>query len=440
MNKKSLQTGLLLLCFAFSWTFAQDNPMQQGIAAFNNADYEQALNLFQEAQRRGNDTPALQYNIAVSLFRLGRHDDARAMFNALPQEPRWSPLVLYNLGLIEEAEGDQSGALAYFRQAEAQQEETRISTAASRKIAALESRIRETAGPEATPPVSLLSLTAGSDSNAASLADEFVQSSSRQEDTFAEILGYTQHYLTGRRLDGVKAYGLLFSRQFADFDHLNSVVGGVGIAWEKPLFGYETETELRYTHTRLDGDKVADQARLKLGAAHEVEFGRLETEYYFSQFSAGSRFEQIEGTQNRLDVTWSRRLNPLTLSLRYRFEDNDRDNLSRSNGAYSSYSPRRNQILAQLDWRITDQWSTGVSYEYIDDVYDGINVLRDTDGQVKRQRRERTIDRYSVDMDYRFNRNWLLRTRYERTDVDDVFDLYTYDKYRVSGAVEYRFE
>lgn len=446
MCKHGIRILILLLCLIDHTVLAQENEMSQGIDAFNDGEYSQALDHFLAAESQGTESASLTYNIGVTLYRLERYGEARTRLMTLEPDPQWTPLVHYNYGLIAEAMGDRAAAIRWFTRASQQQDQPRIRDAASRKLdtlreAAETERVTSRSQPEErTPAFSLVSLSAGRDSNASTLSDEFVQSSSAREDNFTEILAYTRGYARGRQNDGIRLYGLFFTRLFEEFSNLDAMVYGGGVAREKPLWDLQTDTELRITQTRLDGDLVANEFRLKLGAGKQLEIGRLEADYYASYFSAGDRFSQVEGTRNRLDLTWSKNVAPLTYSIRYRYENNNRDNLSRSNGAFSSYSPTRNRLRGEIDWRVSDKWSAGISYEYIDDKYDGINRLRDADGTVKTTRRKRSMNLYQFDLNYRLDRHWRFTARAERTVSDDVFTLYTYDKNRYLATVEYRFE
>src|SRR3989338_855471 len=74
-----------------------------GIEAFNQGNYEQALGLFEAAERAGDQSDSLDYNIAVSLYRLGRYEEAKERFLLLVDKPEWQGLVRHNPGLVAAA-------------------------------------------------------------------------------------------------------------------------------------------------------------------------------------------------------------------------------------------------------------------------------------------------------------------------------------------------
>ncbi len=92
----------------------QQTTVETGIAAFNEGDYQQALSAFRQAEAAGNASLSVDYNIAVSLYRLGEYDEAERRFIDLGQEARWETLVNYNLGLLYEARGEESQARHYY--------------------------------------------------------------------------------------------------------------------------------------------------------------------------------------------------------------------------------------------------------------------------------------------------------------------------------------
>jgi len=441
-----IRTGVLIAVVPVALSlavplWAQSNSAREGIEAFNEGEYERALGHFRRAEMAGDEAKSLQYNIAVSLYRLGRYDEARERFLALAQDPEWTVLAGYNLGLVAESTGDMAAARSYFEQSVAQQEYERVREAALRKIAAMDRREQQAAQRIAAAQprrwAAIVSLSGGWDSNATSLADDLLETRSRADDYYHEQLGYGHWQATGRARDGLRVYGLLYNRGLGDFNHLNSQVLSLGSVYEMPWREFATEAGLRVNVTRLDDRRVAEQYQVHLGASHDLWGGALSGTYAFGRFEAAPRFRQVQGYQHRIDLDWRRRLGDVALRARYRFDLNDREDLQRG-GAFASYSPERHGIRLETRYHFTDSLSSALQIEHRNSRYDGINRLRDTDGEVRERGRVSRQNRVTVDTDYRLMRNWRLRGEYQYTDQRDNFALYTYDKHRVSGTVEYR--
>lgn len=416
----------------------------EGIAAFNQGNYQQALEFFEQAERAGGQSDSLDYNIAVSLYRLGRYEEAKERFNALVDKPEWQVLVRYNLGLVAEAQQDRAMAIQYYRLSAQQQENERVTGLAQQKLNALE---QQSAGISAANPVTvaspsrwagLISVTAGQDSNASSLADDLLESTNSAEDYFQELLVYGHAQLTGRQGNGFRIYGLGFHRAFNEFDHLDSQVLGIGGVYEKPVGNYLFEGGLRATTTTLDSRDVADQWQISTGLSRRFDLGTVNTSYAYSQFNAGKDFAQIDGDQHVVELGWRKQFGDVNLRSRYRYETNARDDLQRD-GAFASYSPDRHGIRLEARWQATQALSTGLIAEHIHSRYDGDNRLRDTDGQIREEQRINKQSKLTADIAYRFNRNWRAKAEYQYTDQRDNFDIYAYDKHRVLGTVEFQF-
>jgi hypothetical protein len=413
----------------------------EGIAAFKAGNYQQALVHFQQAERSGSSSDSLDYNIAVSLYRLGRFNEAKERFRTIADKPDWQVLVRYNLGLVAEAQNDRAEAIQLFRLSVQQQVNERVAALAQQK---LNSFATQNPGPalavNATPKrwASLISLSGGTDSNASSLADDLLDSRNSAEDSFHELLLYGHYQIVGRQGDGMRIYALGFDRSFTMFEHINSRVLGVGATYEKPIGSFLFETGLRATSTTLDTRDVATQSQFNIGVSRQFAIGNLKANIAVSQFDASDEFAQIDGDQQLTELTWRKQFGSVSLRGRYRFETNSRENLTRAN-AFSSYSPDRQGLLLETRWQASKNLNFTLSAEQIDSSHDEANRLRDTDGKIREEMRETTQSKWTVDASYRFNRHVRAKVEYQYTDQRDNFDIYAYDKDRVMGSIELQF-
>lgn len=444
MISRSKRAICLAVALASYGAIAQDDSqLQQGLQAFEAGNYAQALQLFQAVEQSGDSSESIQYNIAVSLFRLGQWSEAEERFLSLVSQPNWRVLVNYNLGLVNEAQGDMDDAREYFKLSATQQEHDKVRELANRKLAELDQEDQSVAGMEVVTRsadrfAGLIEISAGADSNASSLADELLEKSDRGEDNYTQLLLYGHAYAVGQRFDGVRIHALGFSKSLAEFDHLDSQVVGLGVTWEQPILGLQTELGTTVLRTDLNSEKIADQLQLRASVWKRFGVGTIDLGLTHTDYNASDKFSQIDGDQQRVDLTWTKSFSDVRASIRLRRETNDRADLSR-NGAFASYSPTRNSVRTKLDWQINDRFSSGVQYEYVDSEFDDLNRLRDVDGQVKTAKRENTKSRWSADINYRPSDNWRMGLEYEYGDVDDNFQIYTYEKHVVSASINYSF-
>lgn len=438
MSSKSFKAGLLGMVIAAS-AAANTGDVQDGKALFSHGKYEQALEKFERRLESGKATDATRYNIAVTLYRLGRYDEARDRFLALGELPKWKPLADYNLGLVAMAMKNRAAARQYFELAANQRRSTKIATLARDRLDALdESRQRKRASAAADSWTILFNTKAGYDSNALSLADDLVQGGETGEANFMELMGYAQTWLSGTRNDGVKFYVFGFGRQFEDFDSVDSDILGTSLSLERPWGNLDTETGIRLLHSRVASTTVADQLQLKAELSRTFDSSKVSIAYQPSYFFASDEYQQIDGWQHRIEVGWKKVLSPVTLKARYRFEVNDRTDRQRG-AAFYSYSPTRNNIKGEVAWRFHRALTLALMMEYQHSDYDGENTLRDSDGEVRTATRVNRRRKIGAELEYRIAKPLKLSMTYEHIDADDTFALYEYDKSKIYGALEYRF-
>lgn len=436
MSRTSLTVCLVVSLLAGN-ALAEEEP--NGQTLFKNGRYEEALKYFRQEVRNGNKSKAVQYNIAVSLYRLGRYEASRKHFLELADQPKWQPLAWYNLGLVAEAMNEKNEAREWFELGSIQGRSEKISTLSKRKLKSLDGSRQpvKRAQSKGQEWLTLINVAAGRDSNAASLADDLVQSSSDAADNFSDLLIYGQKYVQGRAGDGMKLYGLGFSRQFSEFESLDSQVFGAGVVWEKPFQNLGSETGMRVTQLRVDGARAANQVQLKAGVLKRSGRNSFTATYLPSRFFASNDYEQIDGWQHRLDFGWRRSLDPFTISAKYRYEVNDREDRQTANG-FSSYSPVRNAVIGELAWRVTRALNINVGAMYQHSDYDGTNIIRDIGGEVESASRTNEKMKVGLGMEYRFTRALKVSGAYEYIDSTDTFDVYEYDKNQFQASLEYK--
>lgn len=429
---------LSLAGHAYGQSAFKESAFKDGQAAFKRGDYAQAVEYFQQAERQ-TDSSAVQYNLGVSYYRLGQFDNAKRHFMRLTEDARWQDLARYNLGLIAERQGDQAQARRWFAQVQSQSSQTKLRNLAARKLRILDPEVAAgdaQASTRAKDWLVLLSVGAGYDDNAASLADELSSSSSDAEDSFTEYLAYGQTYLSGHRKDGIKLYGLGYTQQYSDFDDFDVSVVSAGVTREAALAGYDTEIGLMAARSEIGSEHLANQYQLRLQAARSVGANDWALLYRPSYFDASSRYAQVEGWQHRVELSWKRRFGDVRTRVRYRLEYNDRDDLV-ENGNFFSYSPLRNGLLADLRWQFASDWQLTADAKYFHDEYDGTNRFTDIDGVFKVRERDNDHWEVGIGLAYSLTPNWSLKGEYRYADRQSNFRLYQYDKSEVKVAVEF---
>ena len=119
-----------------------ETSVEKGVAAYNNGDYESALNHFIEGQLKEPDNPEMDFNIGSAYYRLGRFDEAAASFEAASasKEKALKSKGLYNLGNSRFKKGDLKAAIEAW---EAFLKENPQDTKAQENIAFAQKKMKE---------------------------------------------------------------------------------------------------------------------------------------------------------------------------------------------------------------------------------------------------------------------------------------------------------
>jgi len=121
-NKKlnpALCVVFFLLFFAGTWKDIFRSVPEQAEQAYKAGKYEKALQLYQEAQTRNPDSDTLAYNLGNTLYKLGRYQEAAAVFAKILEKnnPALAANSVYNMGNTLFEMGKQTQDQQMFRQA-----------------------------------------------------------------------------------------------------------------------------------------------------------------------------------------------------------------------------------------------------------------------------------------------------------------------------------
>jgi hypothetical protein len=97
-----------------------DHPrVAEGRAAYRAGRYEEALSAFDAAKRERPDDPAVEFNRAVTLAKIGRIAEAKESFKRVTdsKRPELQEKAWYNLGNIHAETGERKEALQAYRRA-----------------------------------------------------------------------------------------------------------------------------------------------------------------------------------------------------------------------------------------------------------------------------------------------------------------------------------
>jgi len=388
---------------------------QSGQHAFANGDYESALLYFEMARDAGIQGPAVQYNVAVCQFKLGRYDAARESFRDIGAAfPKMRGLAEYNLGLVERRLGHPDAAREHFLRAwELSPEDEKIRALAVTMLEELEPE----SGTDATSNwYGSIGLRAGYDDNVA-LRDSLglpagVTSESPMADLYAGF-GGSPDALHGLALDG-DAYLVAYT-DASDFDQAEFRVGG-SYAWTPG--DWRIDTSVHLVHGTLGGSSF--EREIALGGRivrYLDDAAAVELRYRYDDIDAtDADYAGIAGQRQRIDLRYRWYRNSHFFALRFGIEANDRVD--------PGVSPRRNRV--QADYRFQPDagwgWELGLGYRGSD--FDDLALPRTED-----------LATMTAAVTFRAAAHWLfaLQALYSENDSNDAD--FSYDRSVITLAV-----
>lgn len=396
---------IIVLCLlALATQAAGSDPYAAAVAAFKRGEYQRALVLFQRAREAGRDSVALRYNLAATYYRLGRYEQAAALFRSLLEAQ--PTLAAYNLGLIARARGDDRAAARRFRQAlEAAEPGGRLAGLARRALDSLDA--------PAPPSPSVdggAQLAAGYDDN---VAFEPADSRAGGADEFLEayLWGRYRYPLDGpdRLLFSVGLYGLGYETRsrydLADLTARGAWAGRLGQRWR-------LRAGARLGRLWRDGRRALDTAggelslRRLLGQAFSLRLA-----YEGAAYRAPARYEYLQGNRHELITALVYQSGPWWWRGRYVRRWDQREDFSEGE-IFASYSPRSHHLALAAQRDLTGGWSVDgeLRYQRLDyagtDAYAGVRRAREDTHRGADLRLQRRLGRHwRVYLEYRFGDN-----------------------------------
>ncbi|BFM18011.1 hypothetical protein R50073_41940 [Maricurvus nonylphenolicus] len=412
-----LSTALLACsCVVFA-----ESLRTQADQSFSRGNYQDALEFYQQAYSANPGDWALQYNMAVCHVKLGNWAQAREDFMALNQQQPDNPLVVYNLAITEKKLGNVDLARDMFFDLSQGSEDESLALLASRQYRQLAgNEVSVGAGPSQW--IASIDVSYGVDDN---VIDSSTSESTEDKDSFLETLVTARWYQDGaHKKDSWYLEGTgLFSRyqSVSDYD-MDLIILGVGKSnatdFGRWLVGMRAET------SQLGGEDYLQTLSLNLGL--EGDFNHqsgwsvnLRRQDISSQ---SSDYDYLDGDNYRVDLAYLGKLdNGLRWKLRYRFDDDSRDDLISGSDFYS-YSVNRHGLMLQgiylLDeWMFIGKLEHRISDYKDDHIIDGVE-----------DHRQDSRDQFSLRAERRLSSNWIVSADYSYTSNSSSLSQYDYDR------------
>jgi len=372
-----------------------------GVKAYREGKYQEAANLFERARKEGVRKVSVYFNLGSSYYRLGQYEKATAMFEMVTKSKSMADIGYFNLGLIARQQGNIELAKAHFNRAIASSTNKKIIYLANKNIEEIDTRLGVWSGYAVAE--------AGYDDNVANSA----LGPASGGDAYAVLRAGTGSLLGGTRKKGWAVFGNIYSRSYSTISSYNLASVAGGVKRYMPILGrsgyigghYKVLTLGGAAYENISGFEIGTESRIKSGAQYRYE-------YNYDSIGAAAAYNYLQGTRQRLQMERQSRLDKnSTLSLRYRFELNDRQN-----SGTASYSNVRNGIRA-IYKRHTDsktRWLYSAQYRFSDYT------------PVAAQNRDDSMVRLTVLRTAAIGKNLEWTAKYTLTRNDSTDSAYTY--------------
>lgn len=398
------------------------DSFSRGVKVANTDDYKNALKHFLQARKQGLEKPALDYNLGVAYYRLGRYGEAHEAFTRLVKAPKFTHLAYFNLGLIANKTGNTRSANNWFLRTYHNTTDRNLKALSAKALKRLGIDVKEI--PTMKKWSGFVTANAGYDSNVKQANEDLVGVVGESDNSF-EIMGVGNYWLRGGREEGVRLsfsadvqkYQTLNNDDFSQFHLGLSRFGRLGNwrmrftgSWHESYLGgnnYQRifSGEARGRHGLGDNKYLHLRYRLNYITATDTVFEALDG--WRHQLRAGI---QVSQERHRFRGYYQLELN----------DRNDRDSGTR----FTSFSPTRHAVRGIASLRLNTRWQARLDARYRYSAYNdpsdisGVGIISRVDKQI----------RLGARLGRSFTRQWEIEGRYNYYDNRSNIDAYSYKR------------
>ena len=323
---------------------AAHRAFAEAAAAFEQGRYEPALSGFVAARAAGMDDAAVNYNIAVCYYKLGRYAQAAAAFRQVAARfQSLRDLADYNLGLSLLRQGRDKEARAVFE---------RVRAAKDPKLVRLaEAALARTAppAPAAIARTALVNINAGRDDNVALVETPILLPGESASSPLTEMFAFVAAPLPlGPRFDyDASAYAI----RYTDAREFDQNALSAAATYRRGFGAWRAALGPRLSYSTLGGSGFEKQIGAAITLRHPLSVrSSLILRYTHDRITAASsQYDFVAGRRDRLRIGIERAWTEGRLSAYYEREVNDR--------SAATVSPGRNTFSVTYRRRLTGAWA-----------------------------------------------------------------------------------
>jgi tetratricopeptide (TPR) repeat protein len=379
---------------------------QAGRLAFEAQNYAAALAAFEAALAAKLQGPAVNFNIGVAAYRLGRYERAEIAFLEVARTPSMAALAHYNLGLVALRRGDSDAAASWFARAEHEADDERLRALATTQLAALPA-------PPVRNWVGYAAFNAGYDDNVALVANSNVLGVSGVDDAFAEAqLALSTPLDQPWRLD----VGLVHL-DYQELDQFDQIVAQGGGRYFLGIGRWRSEIAAQLAYTTLDGEGFENRRMLSLQTSTQLRaHWRLRGRYRFSDIDGMNEFTGMGGYRNEASAQLGWERAPWNVGAEYQWSESSLHD--------DALSATRHQLTMSVERTVDDAWT--LAFEI---------ARRHSRYQIESNGAENRTA-LALAATRTLNARWRLVARYEYSDNEADLPEFNYQRTRLYAGVE----
>ena len=372
-----------------------------GIKAFQQNQYQQALQFFLKAESGGINSAQLNYNLASVYYKLEQYHLSRRYFETLLANPVLEFQAQYSLALIEHKTGNRDGAIELFKRSIKLTKDPRL-------IALVRKQIDTLSGLKSSKQKNwfvYLSPAYGYDSN---ISNTPSSNATDVSGSFLQALIYSDIELN---INGNNNLHLTFthlSKDYQDNNDFNLSTSILGIEYRSLFSGWSLNYGLDLGRSSYAGNDYLSQETIKVASTKRLNSNRdLRLAFRYENVSSLSRqFEFLDGDRTDIKAEYRFKKNQQKYGIIYQLELNDRRDTDTLN-----FSPTRHLIGTYYEDNIREKFKAGFKLDYRDSDYES------TSEQNRRDKRTRL----GINGHYQLSTEWaanleVLFTRNQSTE------------------------
>lgn len=410
-----LASALLISPFSPVLAEEADQLFASATEAFEQQDFARALDLYERARDAGIGGPAVQYNIAVCQYELGRYGLAEATFRSIAENfPRMRALAEYNVGLTLLRQGRNEGAVEHFQYARDNSDDDKISRFADvalRRLGAADTR----APVQNIRWTGLVDLSLGHDENVALIDEATIPTGRTADSPFMELFSVFSGPLTSA--PGFRFDGSLYAVSYTDAGEYDQTAMRFGAFYHWRRNDWQYEIGPYVNRSTLNGDGFERRLgaslmlRRQVGSNSRVGFRLAHDEVD----EISSQFAFVAGSREQLTFSWDRFGSSGRVTFEYQLEENDRID--------PGVSPSRHRLRLRYRYSINPDLRLDTSISRRNSTYDDL-LGRNED-----------LSEASLGFVRNFRGGWELRGTYLWSDNESTVSQFSYSRGRTTFGI-----